>query len=126
MADDRNPGELSDEVWRVKTGRHYDRDGTLVMPGETFNPTVRQVRTGSLEGKAERVSGPTAVSTAGADIGLRALEWGSDAAMKKALDPAGDGSVPALTVEEMEAAGATGETGFVTKDVNRALAAREE
>lgn len=116
----REPGELADETWRVTSGYHRDRDGDVHGPGETFRPTVRQVQGNTLKGKAERVKVHDNIRSTGADIGLRALEWGSDAALQKAIH-----AKPPLTEEEMEAVGPSGATGYVTADVNEALEARD-
>lgn len=114
----------SKETWKVTGGKmhHVNTKGERVTltEGETFHPTRRQVKGGSLEGKAVKVKGGTSVSTSGADIGIRALEWGSKPALKKALD-----AEPPVTVEELEAGdGPSGETGYVTADVTAVLDAR--
>lgn len=124
MAEDqqnRDPNDLSDQLYKVDRGTHVDAEGKRLTAGETFHPTNRQVATGSLRGKASPVAGSEPRrSVRGADIGIRALEWGSDVALRKAVKND-------VTVEELEAAGGpTGETGYVTADVNRALAAREK
>lgn len=114
----------SKETWKVTGGKmhHVNTKGERVTltEGATFHPTRRQVKGGSLEGKAVKVKGDTSVSTTGADIGIRALEWGSKAALKKALD-----AEPPVTVEELDAGGGpSGETGYVTDDVTAVLDAR--
>ena len=118
--DGSNGGERHPDVFEVTTGKHVDADGREIGPGGTFHPTRRQVESGSLAGKARRVREDTSVSFSGADIGIRALEWGSDVALKRAVQND-------VTVEELKATGGpSGETGWVTADVNAALDAREE
>lgn len=144
-----DPAEHSRDTYEVVSGKlhHIDERGERVTlaPGATFHPTLRQVDSGSLENKARKVKAgsPKAgvvvgvdfddegnivredeATEAGIDAGpaprsLDGLAWGSKTALKKARN-----AEPPLTVDEMEAAGATGETGFVTADVNRALEAR--
>lgn len=118
MAEAKNGGEKVSDVYEVTRGKVTDVDGRDLGPGEHFRPTRRQVAKGTLEGKARMVRQDTSVSARGADIGIRALEWGSEIALKKAVKND-------VTVEEMEATGGpSGETGYVTADVNAVLEAR--
>lgn len=96
-------------------GHHRRPDGSAVGQGEVFEPTSEELD--KVGDKLEPVSSSAPVQ--GADIGLRALDWGSDAALDRALDAD-------LTTDEMREVGATGSTGFVTSDVDRALEARDE
>lgn len=143
---DKDPGLYSRDEYEVKAGKihHLREDGkrVLLRKGDRFHPTLKQANTGSLEHKATKVRDggrPNSV-TVGVDFdgegnivreakpeasppapgfSLGALPWGSSAAKRKAEDEG-------LSVDELEAVGSTGATGFVTDDVNRALAAREE
>lgn len=122
---DADPTLHTKDTYRVDAGKMYHRteqgEKVRLTKGDTFHPTLKQVADGSLENKASKVKEGKPLSfTVSADIGLRTLEWGSEVALRKALDAS-----PRLTVEEMKAVGPTGSTGFVTADVNRALDARE-
>lgn len=123
---DYTGGDHSKDTYKVVSGYHHHRDESgnreRLGPGDTFHPTLKQVRDGSLENKAVKVEegGTSNTTTVAENIGLRSLEWGHPAALDKALD-----TQPRLTVQEMEDAGATGSTGFVSADVERALEARD-
>lgn len=120
--------DYSHETWEVTGGKMSYRRQTgervQLGPGDTFQPTLKQVADGSLENKARKVPGDRGRVPVGMvvskDIGLRTLEWGHPTALRRALD-----AEPMLTVEEMEAVGPTGATGYVTADVERALESRE-
>lgn len=47
---------LSDEVYEVQEGKHHLPGGTTIGPGHRFHPTERQVKSGSLRGKARPLS----------------------------------------------------------------------
>lgn len=87
MADEQG---YSDDTYEVEDGymTHTDPSGRerRLGPGDRFHPTKKQVRDGSLTGKAS-VAEPATESpqAAGADIGLRALDM-TDSALELALD----------------------------------------
>lgn len=122
-----DPSEHVPDTYEVLGGKLHHITGRgrreTLTAGRRFHPTFRQVRGGALRGKARKVKdAPSrAATTVSKDVGLRTLEWGSPHALRMAL-----AAQPVLTVEEMEAAGATGATGYVTDDVRRALDARRE
>lgn len=72
----------SDAVYEVTDGLKYLPGGKVLGPGNRFHPTVRQVRQGSLRGKARELTqseygsvrtSRKRASVNGADVGLRAL-----------------------------------------------------
>lgn len=111
------------QQWEVTDGKlsHVTRSGKRVKlrPGDRFHPTTRQIENNSLVNVARPTGGTRGAVVAGADVGLRALSWGSDPAKAAALEAG-------LTVEEMEAVGPSGETGYIMADVRAALEVREE
>lgn len=113
-----DPADVAPETWRVTGGYHRDADGRTLGPGETFQPTNRQVASGSLRGKAERVKAHESIRSTGADIGLRSLKWGSEAALRKALREG-------LSEDDFQGREPSGATGYVTADVNAVLEERK-
>lgn len=112
-------GDHVADTYEVVEGKHYHRDSSgnkkLLRAGDQFHPTRKQVAGNDLAGKARKVaesSGPTSVS--GADIGLRSLEWGSEAALKLALDEGLDEGA----FVDIEPSGAT---GYVKSDVEAVM-----
>src|SRR5690606_28030561 len=96
-------------------GGPHHAGGKIIRTGETFVPDARALE--KFPGKFVPVTDGPGRLVAGADIGLRTLRWGSDAAMRRAMDAG-------LTVEEMQAVGSSGAGGFIAADVRRALEAR--
>jgi hypothetical protein len=83
----------SDRVFEVTDGLKYLPGGKVLGPGNRFHPTVRQVESGSLRGKARELSQSEYGSVSredrkarsrGADIGIRALPM-AETTMKLAL-----------------------------------------
>lgn len=109
-------GEDANETWRVKDDAAYVyKDGAKYGPGDRFRPTRRQVANQTLTHKAEKVTehSPPSQHT-GADIGLRALTWGSDAALKLAISEGVD-------ADELATREPSGATGYVKADVEALL-----
>lgn len=111
-------GQDANETWQIREDASYlYKDGNRYGPGDTFRPTRRQVENQTLTHKARKVtehSPPTQHS--GADIGLRTLEWGSQAALRAALDAG-------LGVGDFEGREPSGATGYVKSDVDAVLEA---
>lgn len=72
----------SDRVYEVTDGLKYLPGGKVLGPGNRFHPTERQIRNGSLKGKARELAQSEYASvsrkerrpvSSGADIGIRAL-----------------------------------------------------
>lgn len=116
-APDLSGAAHTEDLYEVEGSYHYHRteqgERVRLEPGDRFHPTTKQVADGSLEGKARKVSessGSTS-ATVGADIGLRALDWGSEKALEVALEAGIDADAFAEAVEP------GGATGYVTSDV---------
>jgi len=70
--------EQSDRIFEVVEGYKHLPGGIRLGPGQRFHPTVKQVRTGALRGKARELTrdehrSMTGKVFSGADIGIRAL-----------------------------------------------------
>lgn len=82
----------ADVVYEVENGYHH-AGGKRLGPGQRFRPTVRQVESGSLRGKARELTRsegrdlkrPKPARAPGADIGLRALPM-AEGTLKLALE----------------------------------------
>lgn len=120
----------SGEVWEVTAGRKYLPNGkgrqAVLGPGHLFHPTVRQIETGALEGKAREVpasvrrglSTSGAIRSTGADIGLRALPM-ADSTLKRAMQAG-------MTEEEFSGVDPEGADGQYTfRQVEAMIAARD-
>lgn len=110
-----DPSERTGDTYRVTDGYVY-HDGDKLGPGAQFHPTHRQVAGGTLVNKAEKV-GDAPARFDGADIGLRSLDWGSEAALKLALDAG-------LSTDDFDGREPSGATGYVKSDVEGVLEAR--
>jgi len=70
--------EQSDKIFEVVEGYKHLPGGIRLGPGQRFHPTVKQVRTGALKGKARELTrdehrSMTGKVFPGADVGIRAL-----------------------------------------------------
>lgn len=97
------------DKYRYTGGRHTSESGDVVQQGEVYEPSQADLR--NKQDLWEPVT--EGASVAGADIGLRSLEWGSRAALDSALDAG-------LEVADFEGIGPSGATGYVMADVNAA------
>jgi len=83
--------EQSDAVYEVVEGCKRLPGGLVLGPGQRFHPTVKQIKDGSLRGKARELSASelrgmrhTSTTFAGADIGLRTIPM-AESTLKLAL-----------------------------------------
>jgi len=70
--------EQSDKIFEVVEGFKHLPGGIRLGPGDRFHPTVNQVRTGALKGKARELTrdehrSMTGKVFSGADVGIRSL-----------------------------------------------------
>lgn len=100
--------------YRYTGGQHRRADGEIIPQGGTFEPTDHELDTIGERGHLEPVS--ESAPFAGADIGLRSLDWGSEAALQEALEAS-------LEVEDFEDIEPSGVNGYIMSDVTAAKGA---
>lgn len=116
----------SGEVYEVVEGYKHLPGGIRLGPGQRFHPTERQVRTGSLKGKARELSrseyesvkrSERRVVSTGADVGIRALPM-ADTTLDLALREG-------LTEEDFEGVEPGFEGRYTRSQVTEIIEARE-